>query len=176
MRASFGSQLGGSMGNNTDAGKGFGGMLRGLGSRVGALFGGGSVDAGQQLRIEVFFGLLGYLAKSDGIVTSHESDYVNELMNTFKLPLKGREIAHHAFERGRHGQLDVQAEVQRFLAAHPHGSAECQELYTTLLQLAASDGRFYPREQTALESLVVALGYSAADMRAHMESLIGSGD
>lgn len=153
----------------------FKGMLRDIGSAVGELFGGGRLDPAERLRVEVLFGLLGYLAKADGIITSHESEFVNALMDEFKLSIPGREVAHLAFERGRTKQVDVDAEVARYLAQHPKGSDEAGHLYDTLLRLAASDGRLYARERAAMETLSVALGHSVEEMDRRLQAIMAGG-
>jgi len=162
---------------NTSSGSGgkFQGMLRELGSAVGELFGGGRLEPAERLRVEVLFSLLGYLAKADGIITSHESEFVNALMDEFKLSIKGREVAHMAFERGRTKQVDVDVEVGRYLAQHPKGSPEADQLYDTLLRLAASDGRLYARERAAMETLSTALGHTVEEMDRRLQAIMAGG-
>lgn len=160
------------MNTSNTTGGGFQGMLRDIGAAVGELFGGGRLDEADRLRVEVFFSLLGYLAKADGIITSHESEFVNALMDEFKLSIKGREVAHQAFERGRGKQLDVEAEVRRFQGVHPKGSPETERLYDTLLRLAASDGRLYARERAAMETLSAALGYGPDEMERRLQGIM----
>ena len=51
---------------------GIGRILGGLGSMLG--LGGGTIDPDRQMVLEVLFGLLGYLAKLDSLITSHEAE------------------------------------------------------------------------------------------------------
>jgi DnaJ like chaperone protein len=175
MAAGSQAQTGGDVNTSSNPGGRLQGVLRDIGSAVGELFGGGRLGDAERLRVEVFFSLLGFLAKADGIITSHESEFVNTLMDEFKLSIQGREVAHQAFERGRTKQLDVQAEVDRFLAAHPKGSAEVEGLYDTLLRLAASDGRLYARERAAMETLSTALGYGTDVMERRLQAIMAGG-
>ncbi len=133
--------------------EGFGGVLRELRSAMGGLFSGGTLDETRRVTLEVAFGLIGWLAKADGVVTSHEAEFANRLVEELKLPIKGKAIAQAAFLRGQHRKIDVAAEVTRFLAQHPNGSPEIGRLYDTLLRLVASDGRVFNRERVALETL-----------------------
>ena len=130
--------------------EGFGGVLRDLRSAMGGLFSGGTLDETQRVTVEVSFGLMGWLAKADGIVTSHEAEFANRLVEELNLPTKGKAIAKAAFLRGQHRKIDVAVEVTRFLAQHPKGTPEISRLYDTLLRLAAADGRIFNRERVAL--------------------------
>lgn len=153
--------------------EGFGGVLRDLRSAMGGLFSGGAFDEKQRVPVEVLFGLIGWLAKADGIVTSHEAEFANRLMDELDLPAKGKAIAHDAFRRGQHRQIEVTTEVARFLALHPKGSPEIGRLYDTLLRLVAADGRVFNRERTALETLTDAFGLPRSVIDARLEAIRG---
>lgn len=144
--------------------EGMAGMLRDIGSALGELFGGGRLDEVQRMRIEVAFGLMGHVAKADGIFTSHESAFVNALMDELDLPLQGRELATRAFDDGRFKRIDAAALIERFQREYPKGSAETDRLFDTLLRLAVSDERIYARERVVLEQLSDALGYTRAEL------------
>ena len=146
---------------------GFSSILRDLRGALGGLFTGGRIDEQQRMPIEVVFGLIGWLAKADGVITSHEAEFANRLMDELDLPTQGRAIANAAFDRGRLRQVDAAQEVARFRLVHPKGSDELIRLYDTLLRLAASDGRIFARERTALETLTDAFGLprKALDVR-----------
>jgi len=135
-----------------------GGVLRDLRSAMGGLFSGGTLDEARRVTVEVSFGLIGWLAKADGVVTSHEAEFANRLVEELNLPTKGKAIAKAAFLRGQHRKIDVAVEVTRFLAQHPKGSPEISRLYDTLLRLVAADGRVFKRERAALETLTDAFG------------------
>ena len=149
------------------ANDGFSSILRDLRGALGGLFTGGRIDETQRMPIEVVFGLIGWLAKADGVITSHEAEFANRLMDELDLPTQGRAIANAAFDRGRLRQVDAAQEVARFRLVHPKGSDELIRLYDTLLRLAAADGRIFARERTALETLTDAFGFprKALDVR-----------
>jgi len=152
---------------------GLGSVLRDLGSALGELFTGGKLDAELHMPVEVAFALFGYLAKADSIITSHEAEFVNGLMEEFNLPTQGLAMARAAFDRGRQRQIDVKSEAQRFLAVYPKGSVELNRLFDTLLKLAAADGRVFPRERKVLEEITAALGFSQETLAARLESIAG---
>ena len=152
---------------------GIGGVLRDLRGAIGELFTGGKMDEQYHMPVEVAFGLIGWLAKADSIITSHEAEFVNQLMAELNLPTQGKAIASAAFDRGRLRQIDVREESQRFLAKYPRGSVELNRLFDTLLRLAAADGRVFARERAALEELTTALGFSQETLSARIEAIAG---
>ena len=158
------------MSNNT----GLGGVLKDLRGAIGELFTGGKLDTQYHMPVEVAFGLIGWLAKADSIITSHEAEFVNKLMDELNLPTQGRAIANAAFDRGRLRQIDVRTEAQRFLDLYPKGSVELNRLYDTLLRLAAVDGRVFARERVALEELTSALGFSKETLAMRLEAIAGT--
>jgi len=90
-------------------------VLRDIRISLSELFtGGGRLEPKEELLVEVLFGLLGRLASADSIVTSHETEFVNELMDELHLPTRGREVALDWVERGRRRKLGLQPELQRF--------------------------------------------------------------
>ena len=140
---------------------GFRGAIRDIGLLLTDVVGGGKPDAAQRLVIEVCFGMMGYVAKADRLVTSHESNVANRVMDETDLSLAAREIAMEAFERGMRRDLDAAAELQRFAAAHPAGSAENDRLHNVLLRLAAADGKLDRREYDAMAQITSQLGQPA---------------
>ncbi len=150
---------------------GLGGVLRDLRGAIGGWFAGAPFDDDQRVGVEVSFGLIGWLAKADGFVTSHEAEFANRLMEDLELPEKGKAAAHAAFLRGQKREIDVGLEVARFLVVHPKGSPEVGRLYDTLLRLVAADGRVFARERAALEHLTDAFGFPRALIDARLEAV-----
>lgn len=154
---------------------GLGGILRDVGNALGSLFGGGTVDPDRQMSLEVLYGLLGYLAKLDSLVTSHEAEFINHLMDEMRLSMREREIASTAAQRGKSREIDLKTEFQRFRSRYPYGSTECEHLYNALVQLAAADDRLRPKERQFLETLTVELGFEMADLDQRLERFKTSG-
>lgn len=147
-------------GENPASGSRFGNLLRDLGHSIGDLLGGGRLEPEQIVSVEVFFGLLGYLAGVDSIVTSHEAEFVNQFMDELQLSARGRDLAQQAFTRGRKREIEVAEEVGRFLTTYPRGGAEARKLHDALYRLAAADGRLQPREKAFLEDVTRQLGFT----------------
>lgn len=147
-------------GENPVQGSRFGAILRDLGSSIGELLGGGRLEPEQTSSVEVAFGLLGYLAGVDSIVTSHEAEFVNQLMDELQLSTRARDLAQQAFARGRKRDISVEAELDRFLQTYPHGGGEARRLHDALYRLAAADGRLQPREKAFLDTVTAKLGFA----------------
>jgi hypothetical protein len=138
---------------------GIGAVLRDMGSALGELLGGGRLGQSEEVSIGVLFGLLGALARADSIVTSHETEMVNGLLDELKLSTRGRELALVAFDRGRRNELSLADELDRLFEVHPRGSDQAAKLFDSLVRLAAADGRIRPREREFLNELTLRLGY-----------------
>ncbi|MEM9303001.1 MAG: TerB family tellurite resistance protein [Pseudomonadota bacterium] len=138
--------------------------LKDIGNALAGLFGGGKPDPERQMHLEVLFGLLGYVAKLDSIITSHEAEFINELMDQLKLSMNERKVAMAATQKGRAREIDIAVEFGRFSAVHPPGSAESEQLYSALVQLAAADERLRPKERLFLEVATEKLGYRAEEL------------
>ena len=76
-------------------------VLRDIGHALGGLFGAGKLDDDRKATLEVLFGLLGHVAKLDSLITSHEAEFINDLMDELKLTMKERKIAAAALRRRR---------------------------------------------------------------------------
>ena len=153
-------------GNDNGSGKfeGFRGVINDIRLLLTDLIGLGKPDAEQQVIIEVFFGLMGYVAKADRLVSSHESDLANRVMDDIDLSMAGRRLAMESFERGMMRNINVRAELLRFTDAHPSGSEHNERLYDILVRLAASDGRLDQREYDTMLDVTRSLGLPASTL------------
>ena len=122
-------------GNDNGSGKfeGFRGVINDIRLLLVDLLGLGKPDAEQQMVIEVFFGLMGYVAKADRLVSSHESNLADSVMDDIDLSLAGRKLAMEAFDRGMRRNINLDAELLRFTDSHPAGSEDNERLHTILL-------------------------------------------
>lgn len=137
---------------------GFGGALQDIRLLLTDLLGLGKPDPDKQMVIEVFFGLMGYLAKADRLVSSHESNLANGVMDEINLSLAARRIAMESFDRGMRKDIHINAELLRFTDVHKAGSAEAQRLHEVLVRLVASDGRLNPGEYELMKQIGEELG------------------
>ena len=144
--------------------EGFRGVFNDIRLLLTDLLGLGRPDAEQQMLIEVFYGLMGYVAKADRLVSSHESNLANLAMDESDLSLAGRHMAMEAFERGMMRNINVNAELLRFTDMHPPGSEHNGRLYDILVRLAASDGRLDRREHDTMLDVTRGLGLPASTL------------
>jgi DnaJ like chaperone protein len=136
------------------------------------MFGGGKLDAKQQLLIEVLFGLLGMLSRADGVVSDIEAHFTNELMDELDLSTSARRLASEAFSRGSHKKLNVEKEVFRFLNTFPRGSSEVDRIYESLLRLAAVDANIRRGERLFLEQVTLGLGFEPGELDARLKKIM----
>ena len=146
------------------------GLLKDLKLAVREIFA-SKIDDDQQVTLQVVFGLLGYLARADSIVTDDEAAFLNNLMDDMYLSLSARKIAVDAMNRGKQRQIDIAVELERFLSVHPAGSPEVGRLYETLLNLAGSDGRVRPREREFLEQVTAGLGFTPDILDSRLDAM-----
>lgn len=146
------------------------GMWHNVKHMLGGLFGSGLTDD-RRMEVEVMFGLIGFLAKADGLITSYESEFTNKLLDELGLNLDGRAVAMAAYDEGRKPGYDVEAAVARFTAVHKLGSDQMADLFESLLKLSLSDGRVYPREKMALERLAKAFGIPQKALEQRLEAM-----
>jgi DnaJ like chaperone protein len=162
------------MTSDASSGK-LGHVLRDLGLGLQALLGGGKPDEARRVTLEVLFGLLGYLAKLDSLITSHEAEFINRMMTDLGLSVREREVAAAAVQRGRDRQIELVAELQRFRAVHRPGSEAIEQLYDALLRLAAADERLRPKERQFLEVVTVELGFAPESLDQRLRQLATPG-
>jgi DnaJ like chaperone protein len=151
------------------------GGLRGVMREVRLALGdmlGGRPDPSHELMLQVLFGLLGALARADGLVSTEEADYTNALMDELDLGTRARQLATEAFDLGCRRQIDLEKEIQRFLISFPHGSSEVDRLYDSLLRLAAADKRIRPGERQFLDRVTQQLGYRVEVLEQRLQSIL----
>jgi DnaJ like chaperone protein len=137
---------------------------------LGGIFGRG-LSAERRMEVEVTIGQIGFVAKADGLITSYESEFTNKLLDQLELNLDGRAVAMAAYDQGRSLGFDVEACAKRFLEKYPAGSEEMERLFESLLRLALSDDRVYPRERQALERLAAAFEVSVKSLDQRLAAL-----
>lgn len=160
------------MAGNDKAKSAMGGVLRDVRLALGEMFGGGKLDAKQQLLVQVLFGLLGALARADGVVSSEEAHYTNGLMDELELGTAARKLATTAFDLGCKRQLDPEAEILRLLVAFPRGSSEIDRFYESLLRLAAADSLIRRGERLFLEKITLGLGFEPGELDVRLKRIM----
>lgn len=132
---------------------------------LGGLFKQEQLDPKEEIFISVLFALLGSLARADGVVTAEEAAHGEELIDRMQLSKAGRKLAFTNFERGRAGGLNVEAELNRFLAVFRQSSTHSEQLIEALLTLARADGRMRIPEKSWLTRVGTRLGIDADTLK-----------
>ena len=156
---------------STGSGSAMGSVLRDVRLAIGDMFG-SKLDGKQEVLIEVLFGLLGTLARADGVVSTEEAHYTNGLMDELELPSRARKLATEAFERGGKRQVDVDAEVLRLLRTYTRGSSEIDRIYESLLRLAAADHTIRRGERSFLEKITLGLGFEPGELDVRLRKIM----
>ena len=138
------------------------------------MFRGGKLDSDRELTVQTLFGLLGALARADGVVSAEEAALTNELMEELELPTRARQLASEAFDQGRRQQINIDQETSRFLVQFPQGSSQVDHLFDSLLLLATADGRVRPGERTFLEKVAKALGFPNDVLDARVQKFLAA--
>ncbi|MFT5758859.1 MAG: DnaJ like chaperone protein [Alteromonadaceae bacterium] len=130
----------------------------------------------EQERQAVFFfssfSVMGYIAKANGQVTSHEIAFASTYMD--KLGLKGelRQQAQDAFRQGKSAEFDLENQLQNFIEF----CGTRQDLLLLFLeiqiQVAFADGELDQDERKALHHVAKSLGYSAQQLDKLLEMII----
>jgi DnaJ like chaperone protein len=147
-------------------------VLRDVRIALGEMFGGGKLDAKQEVSVEVLFGLLGVLSRADGVVSDIEAHFTNELMEELTLSTSARKLATEAFSRGSHKKLVVNTELTRFLQTFPRGSSEVERIYESLLRMAAVDGTIRRGERMFLEQVTSGLGFAPGELDQRLKKVM----
>jgi len=130
----------------------------------------------EQERQAVFFystfSVMGYIAKANGQVTSHEIAFATAYMD--KLGLKGelRQKAQDAFRDGKSAEFSLESKLEAFIQF----CGTRQDLLLLFLeiqiQVAFADGELDQEERRALHKVAKALGYSARELDKLLEMII----
>ncbi len=146
-----------------------GSLFRDVKNAFGELFS-GKLDPRQELLIQVSFGLLGAMARADGIVSTEEAAFTNKMMDEFKFSARARQVATESFATGCRRDYDFKSDVRRLFGDFKPGSPEVDRIYTGLLRLAAADARIRPGEMRFLQQVTVALGFPESELQRRMST------
>jgi DnaJ like chaperone protein len=130
---------------------------------LGGLFG-GKLDAKHEVLVQGTFGLLGAMARADGVVSTEEAAFTNMLMDELKLSTRARQLATEAFARGCKRDYDIDRETLNLTNIFPKNSDELRRVYDSLIRLATADAMIRPGERRFLEKITVGLGFHPGDL------------
>jgi DnaJ like chaperone protein len=130
---------------------------------LGGLFG-GKLDAKHEALVQGMFGLLGAMARADGVVSTEEANFTNTLMDELKLSTRARQLATDAFTRGCKRDYDIDGETRTLTNVFSKDSDELRRIYDSLIRLATADAMIRPGERRFLEKITAGLGFAASDL------------
>ncbi len=97
------------------------------------------------------FGMLGKMAKADGVVSPQEISLVDSLMkNHLKLDQQARRLAVNIFNRAKDDPYPFSQYAQEFYRYFRNEPNMCLFLFDMLYQVAAVDGQLHPAEEQLL--------------------------
>lgn len=112
----------------------------------------------EEIFFRTVFLMMGKLAKSDGRVSEAEIAYIESLMAQMALHSDHRQRAIGIFKEGVNGNVDVEAELEKFTRICARHRALPKQLINYLLALALSDGALTPGEETFLRQVADNIG------------------
>lgn len=143
-----------------------------LGSSLDRFFAygvGGINPLSKQKRQEIFmqtvFLLKGKLAKSDGKISQHEIDHVEQFMAQLGMTAEHRKQAINLFKQGAADDFVIDATLDTFMSVCGHTHNLKHLLLVFLIAMAFSDGVFDHAEDTLLKSVAKRLGFSESDYK-----------
>jgi DnaJ like chaperone protein len=120
--------------------------------------------------LESTFVVMGALCKADGVVTRDEIRVTEEILVRLRLSPEQKEAARAAFTRGKAPDLDLDAEVDKFVQS-ARGGVLFQMFLQVQLSAVAADGQVHPAERAMLVRIARRLGLSEEDV-AQLEALL----
>ncbi len=122
------------------------------------------------------FSVMGYVAKSDGRVSSEEIQLANALMDEMQLPEAQRQVARNLFTQGKQTDFDFHSVIGQF-------RKECHRRTTLLrmfleiqVQAAFADQRLDPKENKVLRDIAALLGFRPADLEQLIDLVRGGAE
>ncbi|MFB2706043.1 co-chaperone DjlA [Marinobacter shengliensis] len=118
----------------------------------------GKIQSLQNNFVESVFAVMGALCKADGVVTRDEIQLAEAMFERFRLNEEQKAIARDAFNRGKHPDFDLDAELNRFLQNSGRQPAFLQMFLQVQVSAVAADGQVHPAEHEMLVRIARCLG------------------
>ena len=118
------------------------------------------LQAIQENFFQTTFTLIGFLAKSDGIVTQEEIDQTQQLMDKMGLTADHKREAIRLFKVGATPNFDPRPTLQAFRDTCGNRPQLVQMLIVYLVNTALADGKFDAKEESALRQVADGLNFS----------------
>lgn len=134
----------------------------------------GKLSEIQNQFLDSTFAVMGAVCKADGVVSADEIAVAERLFDQMNLRDAAREAAKRAFNRGKQPDFQLEAELDRFLAAS-RGQRVLHQMFLQIqLSAIAADGALHPAEHALLVRIARRLGMSEFDL-AQLEAMLRSG-
>lgn len=118
----------------------------------------------QQVFFDVSFSVMGYLAKSDGVVSAQEIKVAEKMMRQLNLGVVAKKAAIESFNKGKEPGFDCDAACLRLRKSCQFNPILIKLFLDWQLQAALADGAMGPKKQAVFQricaNLGVATGYS----------------
>jgi DnaJ like chaperone protein len=121
--------------------------------------------------LETTFVVMGAICKADGVVTRDEIRATEAVFVRLGLTPEQKEAARAAFTRGKAPELDLDAEVDRFVQTARGGAVLFQLFLQVQLLAVIADGQVHPAERAMLVRVARRLGLGEGDV-ARLEALL----
>lgn len=140
---------------------------------IAAFPAGGRVE---QLFTSAMFGVMGRVAKLDGLVTAAEVNFANSIMKKMGLDGMRRQLAISYFEQGKRASKDVVLDVKQ-LVSNIGVRSELSRLFLQIqCRNAYAKGEMRLREKMLLREVAAVLGYDKSEFLAVCAEVLASSD
>lgn len=127
----------------------------------------------QTVFFETVFTLMGKLAKADGRVSEEEIAHVEKFMTQLNMSPTNRKKAIAHFQTGAKVDYNIEALIEKFLAAIQTSPNLKQMLMVYLIRVAAADGKLHQNETDLMRDISQRLGYNEQQFAQLMSMLKG---
>ena len=127
----------------------------------------------QEVFLETSFILMGKLAKSDGHISQHEVNHVEDFIRQLGLTQEHRQQAIAQFKRGSNADdAEIKHICQEFMSHCGQTLHLRQALLTYLIVMALADQQLDKAEESVLEQIALQLGYQQAQFQQLLEMIL----
>lgn len=108
------------------------------------------------------FSVMGYIAKSDGVISQDEIGAARRTMSMLKLTEGQKRQAVSAFQYGKSAKFDLDESIQSLIVNHNHQWALLELFIEIQMQAATVNGKIHPNKLIILQRIQGQLGVSSS--------------
>ena len=112
----------------------------------------------QQVFFDVTFSIMGYIAKSDGVISAQEIQVAEKMMAQLNLGVIAKKAAIESFKKGKSPGFDCDAACLRLRQSCGMNPILMQLFLDWQMQAAMADGNMGPKKQAAFDRICQNLG------------------